>query len=355
VARDVGYIIAKDDLFAWIDSLRDEYSLIGPTRKGARVEFQRLSSSGSLEMDYGSTMLSPRKFLYPPRERLFRFSQGKGNKWTTEETGYPEKQLLLGVHPCDVRAINILDKVFLGDEADKSYESRRRGTVLVALNCTRVCEKCFCESMGTGPFLRIEKGFDLALTDLGKNYLLEWGSERAGGLISSLPRLRRASPSDLRKKRKKEAELKSRFTKKLSLEDLPRILSRNPDHPLYQQIAEEKCLGCTNCTMVCPTCFCYQLEDRTNLALDQVERSRHWDSCQELHFAQVHGGNFRSTRRARLRQFITHKLSTWVEQYGCVGCVGCGRCMTWCPTGIDLTEIAGEIVKDERQYEKLPE
>ena len=209
--------------------------------------------------------------------------------------------------------------------------------------------------MGTGPFLSLETGVDLALTDLGKNYLLEWGCERAGELISSLPRLRQASPSDLRKKREKEEELKSRFTKKLSLEDLPRILSRNLEHPLYQQVAEEKCLGCTNCTMVCPTCFCYQLEDKTNLALNQVERSRHWDSCQELHFAQVHGGNFRSTRRARLRQFITHKLSTWVEQYGCVGCVGCGRCMTWCPTGIDLTEIAGEIVKDERQYQKLPE
>lgn len=347
MARGRGYIVTKDDLFAWIDSLTDEYSLIGPTREGDGVAFQHLSSSEALEMDYGSTMLSPRKFIYPPQERLFRFSRGKGNKWTTKELGYRKKQLLLGVHPCDVQAIAVLDKVFLEDEADKSYESRRKDTILAALNCTRICEKCFCESMGAGPFLNIEEGFDVALTDLGESYLLELGSKRAEELTSSLPRLRWASPSDLRKKRKKERELKSKFTKKLAVENLPHILSRNWEHSLYQQVAEEKCLGCTNCTMVCPTCFCYQVEDRTNLDLNQTERSRHWDSCQELYFAQVHGGNLRFTRRARLRQFITHKLSTWVEQYGCFGCVGCGRCMTWCPTGIDLADIAGEIVRDE--------
>jgi len=352
VARGREYIVTKEALFSWIDSLTDEYSLIGPTRVGDQIVFQHISSSEVLEMDYGSTMLSPRQFIYTPQESLFRFSRGKGNKWTMEEMGEQEKQLLLGIHPCDVQAIAILDKVFLGNETDKSYASRRKNTLLVALNCTRICEKCFCQSMGAGPFLNMEAEFDVLLTDFGKNYLLEWNGKRAGELVSSLSRLRRAVPADWRKKRKKEEELKSKFTKTLAVENLPHILSRNWEHSLYQQVAEEKCLGCANCTMVCPTCFCYQIEDRTNLDLNQRERSRHWDSCQEFHFAQVHGGNFRSTRRARLRQFITHKLSTWVEQYGCFGCVGCGRCMTWCPTGIDLAEIAGKIVKDERRGEK---
>ena len=346
MVRRKKYIVTKDNLFSWVDSLSGKYSLIGPAREGDQVVFRRLSSSGDLEMDYGSTMLSPRKFIYLPREELFRFSRGKGDKWTVEEPEYREKQILLGVHPCDVRAITLLDKVFLGDDADKPYRSRRENTLLIALNCTRVCENCFCESMGTGPFLDTKEGFDLAITDLGEKYLLELGSKKAGKLVSSLPHLRQASPSDLRKKRAKETELKSKFTKKLSVEDLPHILSRNLEHPIYRQVAEDKCLGCTNCTKVCPTCFCYQVEDKINLSLDQVERSRHWDSCHEFHFAEVHGGNFRSSRRARLRQFVTHKLSTWVEQYGCFGCVGCGRCMTWCPTGIDLTEIAGEIVKN---------
>jgi ferredoxin len=101
--------------------------------------------------------------------------------------------------------------------------------------------------------------------------------------------------------------------------------------------------------MVCPTCFCYDTWDRAELDLSVIERIRRWDSCQDERFAEVHGGNFRSTREARLRQFVCHKLSYWVEQYGCFGCVGCGRCVTWCPTGIDLTEIAAEIRADEER------
>jgi sulfhydrogenase subunit beta (sulfur reductase) len=135
----------------------------------------------------------------------------------------------------------------------------------------------------------------------------------------------------------------------LDTTDLPEILLSNFEHPVYKRTADARCLGCTNCTMVCPTCYCYNLDDQTGYDLKITIRSRQWDSCQELNFARVHEGNFRSSREARLRQFVTHKLATWIEQYGCFGCIGCGRCMTWCPTGIDLTEMAKEIQEDFRK------
>lgn len=341
-------IIHKKDFFRWVNSLLRQYTVIGPVREGREILFQPIKSPQELQMDYVSTMAAPRKFIYPSRQLLFRFLRQNNDQLITEEI-LPQGQqiLLVGVHPCDAHAIMVLDRVFMDEFTDPYYAKKRQNTLLVVLNCQGVGRNCFCDSMGTGPFLHAwmgqdpAKGCDLELTDLGDRYLVEFFSEKAEQLFS-VP-LETATDEDVQLKRKRETKVKEKFIKKLNLENLPSLLLENLNHPVWSRVGEGICLSCTNCTMVCPTCYCYNTVDRAELDLSKIERYRYWDSCQELHFAEVHGGNFRSTRGARLRQFVLHKLSYWVEQYGCFGCVGCGRCISWCPTGIDLTEIVGEI------------
>jgi ferredoxin len=141
------------------------------------------------------------------------------------------------------------------------------------------------------------------------------------------------------------------FTKTLQIEGLPELLMKTFEHPVYKEVADDRCLGCSNCVLVCPTCFCYKVIDKSDFETRMIDRSRQWDACQDYNFAEVHSGNFRAPQQARLRQFMTHKLCTWLEQYGCFGCIGCGRCMTWCPTGIDITEMAKEIQRDPKTVE----
>jgi ferredoxin len=231
----------------------------------------------------------------------------------------------------------------LGDFKDTYYRKLREETLTVVLNCNQACDSGFCDSMGTGPFLQLKDGFDIVLTAKFDNYIVESNSNKGERIIKKINGFKKATKKDFIEKKEIEAAARQSFTKQLDTTGLPELLMRNPDHPVYKRTADTRCLGCTNCTMVCPTCYCYNIEDKTSYDLKSTTRNRYWDSCQELNFAKVHEGNFRSSRQARLRQFVTHKLATWVEQYGCFGCVGCGRCMIWCPTKIDLTEIAKEI------------
>jgi sulfhydrogenase subunit beta (sulfur reductase) len=342
------YIISWRDFFNWLNSLTKAFDVLGPVKKkNGQVIFEQINNPECIDLNYCSTMLSPRQFIYPSRQALFQMNQKTGRC----QTIMPErnkKKLIFAIHPCDMHAISILDRIFSGDFKDAYYKKQRQSSITIVLNCSRACDSGFCSSMATGPFLQLQDGFDVVLTAMTDNYLIEFGSKKGKEIVEKAKKLRRAAKENFAEKKQIEEQAKKSFTKQLDTKNLPELLMRNPEHQVYKQTADAKCLGCTNCTMVCPTCYCYNIEDSTDFDLKSTTRSRYWDSCQELNFAKVHEGNFRSSRQARLRQFVTHKLATWVEQYGCFGCVGCGRCMTWCPTGIDLTEIAKEIQQDAK-------
>ncbi|MEJ2033048.1 MAG: 4Fe-4S dicluster domain-containing protein, partial [Deltaproteobacteria bacterium] len=238
--------------------------------------------------------------------------------------------------PCDIHAINYLDLTLL---ADPHYRARREQTVLIGLNCTQVSPFCFCSSMGTGPHLDIRYGYDGLLTDLGEQYLFEPFSKVALDLFEGGEP---AGPDAQDHKEEQKDRLLDQFSKRIDIEGLDGLLQTDSNHPVWARTAEERCLSCTNCVMVCPTCFCHDITDEADMNLKSVTRLRRWDACQDLRFAAVHGGNFRRLRAARLRQFVFHKLD-YTGQYGVRGTVGCGRCIEWCPTNIDLTEIAKEI------------
>ena len=291
-----------------------------------------------------------KKYLFPPEEKLWSVRRTNGGGMEIDAAHEaPPKRALVGVRACELHAIAIQDRVFMGgDFTDDLYRARRENLFIVAVNCTQAAATCFCVSMNTGP--RAESGFDLALTEVidGKDhyFTIESGSERGQGILEKLES-NAASDAQLRAAEVARAPASNQQRAMLT-EGLPALLMNNYEHKRWGDVAE-RCLSCANCTMVCPTCFCSTVEDVTDLSGDHAERWRKWDSCFTGDFTYIHGGSVRTSIRSRYRQWMTHKLATWHEQFGSSGCVGCGRCITWCPVGIDLTEEVRAISLDAQE------
>jgi sulfhydrogenase subunit beta (sulfur reductase) len=345
-----------------VDSLRRKgFRVLGPTLREGAIVYDELESATELPVgwtdaqDAGRYRLERRddearfgyavgphswkQHLLPSRIRLWQARRNGDGGFDVEEEPVDETPLaFLGVRSCELHAIATQDRVFMGGRfADRDYAARREGTFLVAVNCFEPGGTCFCVSMGTGP--KAEAGYDLALTEIldGEHrFLVEVGSERGGELLNELPR-REAEAADLQAAGAAVSGAAARMGRQLDATDLHGLLARNLEHERWDEVAE-RCLTCGNCTMVCPTCFCTSVEDTTDLAGEGAERVRVWDTCFSVDYSHIHGGSVRPSDRSRYRQWLTHKFGTWHDQFGTSGCVGCGRCITWCPVGIDVTE-----------------
>lgn len=323
--------IKKKNMSKFVDLLMEEYSLIAPVKKGNSFAFEAISSSDDLVLEYDTTILPPKKVFLPPEEKILEFSDDEARPPEPKE----EKMMLFGVHPCDLNGILLMDMVEYEEYEDPYYTKRRENTTIVALNCKEACEYCFCESMGSE---KAEKGFDLLLTDIGKSYFVETGSDKGEEI------LRRSNGffKDASEKDKKEKERE--FTRKVEVGDLPNALRSKFEDEIWEELGDI-CLGCGACSFVCPTCYCYSVKDIVDLSLKSGERTRFWDSCLLVDFSRVAGGlNFRGKRSARIQQRIYHKDLYFVEKYGTSACVGCGRCIRCCPAEIDITDIINRVV-----------
>jgi formate hydrogenlyase subunit 6/NADH:ubiquinone oxidoreductase subunit I len=285
-----------------------------------------------------------KRFLHPPIETLFAVRKDEdGLAVVTVDKASP-KLAFFGVRACEIHAIAIQDRVLCeGPYPDAAYAARRRDAFIVAVNCGTAGGTCFCVSMQAGP--KAEAGFDLALTELladGRHdFLVEVGSEAGAAVLEHVPH-RPASEAELLAADAVVARTASQMGRRLETDGLKELLQGNLNHPRWDAVAE-RCLTCGNCTMVCPTCFCTTVEDHSDLTGTSAERVRKWDSCFTMDFSFIHGGSVRNTARSRYRQWMTHKLAGWIDQFGTSGCVGCGRCITWCPVGIDITQEAAAI------------
>ena len=374
-------LLTTQDLAALLAALvSDGYRLIGPTVRDGAIVYGEIEGIGDLprgvsdEQAPGRYRLSPRaddalfgnvvgpqswkRFLHPPAVRLFSTARdGKAFAIAPPDGAPPPRYAFIGARPCDLAAIARQDRVLLGGPfVDPTYQALRDGVFVVAVQCGESRASCFCASMGTGP--RAESGFDVALTELIEDlpaggtvprlpeYLAEIGTERGAKLLAKTGG-REAGPEDLGKAAAASRRAEAQMTRRLETGGLPGILAASRESPRWEETAK-RCLSCANCTMVCPTCFCSTVEDTTDLTGDHAERWRRWDSCFTMDFSYIHGGSIRRSAASRYRQWLTHKLSTWWDQFGASGCVGCGRCITWCPVGIDLTEEAAALRKTAR-------
>ncbi len=301
----------------------------------------RTSESGSDEFfGFAVGPSSMKEHLFPARRPVWRSEVVDGQIGFRTTIAEAAPLAFIGVRPCDLAAVAVQDRVLLGGEyVDPDYSARRKSAVVIVVNCTHPSETCFCGSMGTGP--RAGAQFDLALTEVRTPerhfFVADVGSEMGAALLDPLD-LREATPDEEALVERLLHEAKKSLTKTLDTTDLPSMLGDAASHPRWEHIAE-RCLACTNCTLVCPTCFCVSTEPISDLEGGSGE-DRRWDSCFTLDFSFMGGQPTRASVASRYRQWLTHKLSSWVDQFGTFGCVGCGRCITWCPVGIDLTEEA---------------
>jgi ferredoxin len=361
-------MIGSDGLDSLIAALAaDGYKVIGPTVSEGAIVYDEIERAAQLPIGWtdaqepGSYRLHRRdddavfgfavgphswkKFLHVPTLRLWSAKRENDGSITAQDGAGPAPRMaFIGVRSCDLHAIAIQDKVLAGGPyVDPHYAARREGAFIVAVNCITAGGNCFCVSMGTGP--RAERGYDLALTELmgeGRHeFMVEIGSERGAELIDRISHAP-AQETDRRAALEASERTRGQMGRELDTTSIRDLLMGNLEHPRWDEVAS-RCLACANCTMVCPTCFCTTVEDHMDLAGGAAQRVRQWDSCYTMDFSHLHGGSVRASIKSRYRQWLTHKLATWFDQFGSSGCVGCGRCITWCPVGIDLTEEVAAI------------
>ncbi len=335
-------VMPKDALVEWVELLRVQYRVVGPKRKADHHVFGDIQSAAELDLSYSSTILPPKKMLLPQREDLFAF-QDNGRRlepiWENRQT------VILGVHTCDLHAITLLDQASSQGVADQHYWSRRQNITLASIECLRPCsEDAFCKDMGT---LAVPEAFDLHLTDLGQAYAIDIGSEKGAALLQGLTALRPATDDDYRQFNQVISAKWPNFPYRLEadLSELPSLLSVGYRSFIWEEIGEQ-CLGCGSCTIVCPTCYCFDVVDEVDFSLAAGTRLRVWDSCQLSDFAGVAGGHdFRSTQASRQRHRFCHKFKYQVEAFGQAGCVGCGRCAETCLVHIKPVDVLNKLYR----------
>ena len=331
--------LQKKNLNAFLAGLEKFGDLHGPVRRDTNdFAFQKVDAPEQIAHDCLRTILPPKKYFTKPVDTMFTFSEAEG--YRAPDKDLHTKIILFGVHPCDIHGIKILDLVFGGQYRDEYYFARRRNAIVVGLDCMPD-EYCFCRSTGTD---FTEDGFDLFLSDIGSSYLVRVGTSLGDDIVLETSTLfQEIGDTDRRAYKRRSAQRINSFEVEIHLEDLPEIMDLEYESRIWQELGD-KCLSCGTCSMVCPTCYCYDVVDQLNLDAKSGSRLRRWDSCLFKDYALVAGGNnFRADRGSRIKNRYFHKQRGFVAQFGRPSCVGCGRCIVSCPAAISLVDVLTKL------------
>ena len=361
-------VLIKEDKFDRLLKALSEagYKIYGPVLRDGAIIYDEITSANELpigwtdEQDKGRYRLKKRpdnayfgyvvgaqswkKYLFPPTATIWQAKKtGNGFQVITDDEK-PSPMAFLGVRACELKAIEIQDKILIdGEFQDPIYKRRREQVFTVAVNCTQVGGNCFCTSMNAGP--KVSGDYDIALTEIIEEarhfFLAVAGSDRGDRILAQVP-AEKAAQSTIDEAEEAVNRSAGRMQKHIDTAGIKEALYENSEHPRWDDVAK-RCLSCANCTLVCPTCFCMNIDDYTDLTGETASRVRRWDSCFTVDHSYIHGGSVRNSVKSRYRQWLTHKLASWIDQFGTSGCVGCGRCITWCPAAIDITEEVAAI------------
>lgn len=366
------------DLTALVSDLRSHgYSVVGPTVRDAAIVLTELDTAAQLPYGWGvraapgrwqlrrrtdnaafghaSGPQSWKQILHPPRTMLWSADRAEDGFTVDDSPPHVGRLALLGVRACDLRAIAVQQRIF---PPGGDFDRRLAGALIVAVNCTEPADTCFCVAAGGGPRCELtndgRRSHDIVLTELVADdgtvsYLADAATEAGAAVLARLPH-RTAHTEEVRRGDDAVAAAATAMTRTLPGADLPDLLRRSTEALRWDDVAS-RCLTCGNCTMVCPTCFCTSVTDTADVTGDHAERWQEWASCFDLDYSELHGGPVRASSRSRYRQWLTHKFGTWYAQFGESGCVGCGRCIAWCPVGIDVTQELNALAEEAPRYD----
>ena len=327
--------LPKKNRNEFIQRLQDFGDVHIPVSKGKdNFVFKKMETPEQIAWDYLRTIVPPKKYVTPPKESLVSYQLNEGYEET--DHAYEKTQIIFGLHPCDIHGLNIMDMVYDGEYDDKYYFKHRKDLAVIGLSCTPD-DKCFCRSMGTDS---VDSGYDLFLSELEDSYMVAVGTGLGDQIIQSAKHLlRESNEQDRREYLESRNKRKDQFQIELDTSDLPYILDLEKESEIWDEIGAQ-CMVCGSCSMVCPTCYCFNMYDQQNLDGESGERFREWDSCLFKNYTRVAGGEtFRDTRADRVKNRYVHKQGHFVEEYGRPSCVGCGRCIDACPAGINVVEV----------------
>jgi len=328
--------IKKSKLPELIEQLKKDYDLIGPCKDGDLVLYRKLEKDELPFLGFKNSIKSPKELFFPQTEEILRFRGFIDRRIPEAIEEKVKKRIVIGMRPCDIQSLLIIDKLFINDDyVDSFYDKLRENTLIIGFGCSNPASSCFCTSLGGGPF--IAKGSDVFMVDIGQGYLLEHVSEKGKKLIEQLPEASEdmiAMKQDIEKKASKSIS-------SIDVEAIPEKLKTLFENPIWEEISE-RCLGCGVCTYLCPTCHCFDIQDE--VVDNKGRRVRNWDSCMFPIFT-LHGSGHqpREFRYQRMRQRIMHKFNYYRKNFGVIACSGCGRCVAQCPVNIDVREVIGSI------------
>ncbi len=337
------YTLRKDEMTKLVETLKEEYDVYGPVPKRTSHVFARLDDPTKLDLDYDSTIMSPKKYFTPSNQILMRVSMKNMTiEDTVNEIQTEKPRVILGLHPCDIHGISFLNRVFIRGYKDPYYEAYRENTVIIGLNCLEPCKYGFCRSVHKN---YVHEGYDLFLTEISStHYYVHIGTPKGDRLRVSAPEFfKLATDEDNHSFRIAMSKKHENLPLALHIENIHESLDMAWDDEIWNELGEI-CMNCGSCAMVCPTCYCFDVQDKMDLTLSETERTRKWDTCLFYDFALAAGGhNFRKDPAARLKYRFYHKFRGAIEEQGEIGCTGCGRCIETCPAGISIKDVLQRI------------
>ncbi len=332
--------ISKKDIARLLETWRQQFAVLAPSRESGVAAMAEWDGKDTSFLEwYRNTVVPPKASLLPPMEEMFRFQKDKEGYQIEPPPKNEQKQLVFGIRPCDARAIAILDMTFEQAYEDPYYLSRRNNILLVGLGCTNPCESCFCTSMGTSP--TDSTNVDLMLIDTGDEFLIEEVSDKGKELTAKASGLKEATKDDEAKAKEAKKTAYDKVSRKLDTEGIKdKLLASFDDEGFWEKTAA-KCISCGICTLLCPTCYCFDINDE--LVRREGKRFRSWDSCGFSLYTKMPMENPRQEKWRRVRQKVCHKYEFYPMTFDVIACTGCGRCIRLCPVNWDITQVIESV------------